>query len=269
MDENISKSVFFKTAREIWIDLEDCVGYVSMAQEFSLEQQLSDLHQGSKSVFEFFTEIKVVWNAISDVNPLPCCTCTKCSCNVSQKVNQMQKDQRLIQFMVKLSDKYATVRGDILMQHPLPSLSNAFHIFTQEERHLELLHLTNQTESLAYMANNKMTSYDNGPPKNFRTGAHNFRNGIHGMVKVMDRTIQRNVLITFALIVIFLRHNNERCFQFQGYPPNFKFKDKKIAAVSVNNSGDPYNLISSSAEGSPQISLAQYNQLMELLNKQQ
>lgn len=101
-----------------------------MTQVFSLEQQLSDLYQGSKSVSEFFTEMKVVRDAISDISPLPCCTCNKCSCNVSRKGNQMQQDQRLLQFMIKLSDKFATVRGNILMQQPLPSLSNAFRIFS-------------------------------------------------------------------------------------------------------------------------------------------
>lgn len=35
--------------------------------------------------------------------------------------------------MMKFSDKYATVRGKILMQHHLPNHPNAFRIFSQEE----------------------------------------------------------------------------------------------------------------------------------------
>lgn len=39
LDDSISKSVlFFKTAREIWTDLEDIFGYASMTQVYSLEQ---------------------------------------------------------------------------------------------------------------------------------------------------------------------------------------------------------------------------------------
>lgn len=60
LDDFISRSVlFFKTAREIWLDLEYRFGYNSMTQIFSLEQQLADLNQGSKSVSDFFTEIKL------------------------------------------------------------------------------------------------------------------------------------------------------------------------------------------------------------------
>ncbi|XP_074372168.1 uncharacterized protein LOC141712932 [Apium graveolens] len=39
LDESISRSVLFlKTAREIWLDLEDMFGYASMAQIYSIEQ---------------------------------------------------------------------------------------------------------------------------------------------------------------------------------------------------------------------------------------
>lgn len=61
LDENIAKSVLFlETAREIWSDLEDRFGYASVAQIYTLEQQLTELSQGSKSVSEFFSEIKTL-----------------------------------------------------------------------------------------------------------------------------------------------------------------------------------------------------------------
>lgn len=56
LDNNIAKSV----SREIWSDLEDRFGYASVAEIYALEQQLTELNQGSKSVSEFFTEIKTL-----------------------------------------------------------------------------------------------------------------------------------------------------------------------------------------------------------------
>ncbi|XP_074374668.1 uncharacterized protein LOC141715083 [Apium graveolens] len=156
LDDTISRSVlFFKTAREIWLDLEDRFGYTSMTQLFSIEQQLAELHQGSKSVSEFFTEIKTIWDSMSDISPLLCCICNKCTCNVTQKVLQMQHDHKLLQFMMKLNDKFATVRGNVLMQQPLSSLSNAFRVFSQEERHQELSQAFSQPDYLAFMAENR------------------------------------------------------------------------------------------------------------------
>lgn len=247
MDETISKSVlFFKTAREIWLDLEDRFGYASMTQVFSLEQQLSDLHQGSKSVSEFFTEIKAVWDAISDVDPLPCCTCHKCTCNVSQKVNQLKQDHRLLQFLMKLNDKYATVRGNILMQQPLPTLSNAFRLFSQEERHQELSLLTNQTESLAFVADNRRSFHDYGPQTNVKPGFNNSQRQNFGSGRGSGnigsfQSGSKKCSNYFCTHCNVSGHSNERCFKLHGYPPNFKFKDKRMAALSVNNNSNQSN----------------------------
>lgn len=59
----------------------------------------------------------------------------------------------------------------------------------------------------------------------------------------------------------------ERCFKIHGYPPQFKgYKDRKVnAAVSSNN---PNIAPVHSKSESPSIFIAQYQQLMDLLNKQ-
>ncbi|KAL8121608.1 hypothetical protein AgCh_018370 [Apium graveolens] len=234
VDETISKNIlFFKTTREIWLDLEDRFGYASMTQVFSLEQQLSEFHQGSKSVSEFFTEIKAVWDAISDVNHLPC----------------------------------YTLRGNILMQQPLPSLSNAFRIFSQEERHQELSHLTTQTESLAFVADNRnKVSSDGSFSRNSRPGFNSSSRSWSG--KGAAQTNSKRGSTYFCTHCNISGHSNERCFKLHGYPPNFKFRDKKVAAISVNNAGDQSLSSQSGAEGSPQFSVSQYTQILELLNKQ-
>lgn len=111
---------------------------------------------------------------MSDISPLPCCTCNKCTCNVTQKVLQMQQDHRLLQFMMKLNEKFATVRGNVLMQQPLSSISNAFRVFYQEERHHELSQLTTQTESLAFLTDNKRKpTYVNSQKQLFHSNINN------------------------------------------------------------------------------------------------
>lgn len=80
-----------------------------MTQVYSLEQQLSELHQGSYNFSEFFTKIKTIWDAMSDANPLPQCTCSKCTYNLEHRVYQMQQDQRMIWCMMKLSEDFTVV----------------------------------------------------------------------------------------------------------------------------------------------------------------
>ncbi|KAL8149308.1 hypothetical protein AgCh_006352 [Apium graveolens] len=59
-------------------------------------------------------------------------------------------------------------------------------------------------------------------------------------------------------------HSLERCFKVHGYPPGFKFKERKVAAISQNQLSD-----SSSNTTDPVISTEQYNQLIQLLNNHQ
>lgn len=89
---NIAKSVlFFKTVREIWRDLEERFGYASMTQLSSLEQQLAEIHQGQLSVSEFYTKLKTIWDSLDDANPLPTCTCVKCTCDLTGRIQKMQQ----------------------------------------------------------------------------------------------------------------------------------------------------------------------------------
>lgn len=124
MDDVIVKSVLFmRTTKDIWDDLEERFRFPSVAQIYSLEQQLLDVKQGSNTVSEFFTKIKTIWDGIDDVNPLSYCTCTKFTCDLTQRIRQKQEDQKILQFMMKLNEKFSTIRGNILMMHRLPNIS--------------------------------------------------------------------------------------------------------------------------------------------------
>lgn len=90
--------------------MEERYDFVSIPQLFSLEQHASEIAQGGYNISEFFTEIKSLWDKISAANPLPTCTC-----NLTQTIFKMQRDQRLMQFMMKLGEHLGTVRGNLLM----------------------------------------------------------------------------------------------------------------------------------------------------------
>uniref|UniRef100_A0A803KQU1 Uncharacterized protein n=1 Tax=Chenopodium quinoa TaxID=63459 RepID=A0A803KQU1_CHEQI len=51
-----------------------------------------------------------------------------------------------MQFLMKLNEHYAVVRGNILMMNPLPNLSQAYRLLIQEERHRELSNLHNSNQ---------------------------------------------------------------------------------------------------------------------------
>lgn len=49
-----------------------------------------------------------------------------------------EQDRRLIQFLMGLNELYTTIRGNILMITPLPTLGQAFALLIQEEKQREL-----------------------------------------------------------------------------------------------------------------------------------
>ena len=249
LDDSIAQSVlYFKIAKDIWDDLEDRFGSTSMTQAFTLEQQLSELTQGSKSVSDYFTAIRSLWDALNDVDPNPYCICNKCTCNVNQRLHQKQQDRRLLQFMMKLHEKFASIRGNILMQHPPPTLSNAFRTFAQEERHQALSQITSQTETLAFVADSTTQKRPVNSKPNPGSANSNNKKG--------------NYFYTHCKIS---GHSVERCFKIHGYTPNFKFKDKKVTVAATLNQS--VSNTDHSTDSSPPISMAQYQQLMALLNK--
>ncbi|KAL8145624.1 hypothetical protein AgCh_003680 [Apium graveolens] len=140
--------------------------------------------------------------------------------------------------MMKLNDNFSVARGNVLMMEPITAISQAFRLFAQEEKHRELSSAS-QTESLAFIAEKR--PYDN--KSNFR-----------GYSNASQSQRQPDIS----------GHSLERYFKVHGYPPGFKFQERKVAAISQNQLSD-----SSSNTTDPVISTEQYNQLIQLLNNHQ
>ncbi|XP_056692751.1 uncharacterized protein [Spinacia oleracea] len=270
LNEVIAKSVMFlKSARDIWLDLEDRFGFASLAQIYSLEQKLAEIAQGNKSVSEFFTEIKSIWDAIEEAHPLPYCTCNNCTCNVTKKFFQRQQEKMVMQFMMKLNDQFATIRGNVLMVPTLPKVSEAYRLFAQEERHKEVSQASNQVETLAFAAEKRRFNGDhwNNNNKSYKTQQTGFQSGFQ---KTGTNTRYgkpgSNYYCTHCQIQ---GHSVERCFKIHGYPPGFKTRDNKTAAVSFGGDSNEGETTVPQSETNPVITMDQYQQLMDMLAKQQ
>lgn len=61
LDPNIARSVlYFITAREIWLNLEERYGQPSGTMMFSLQQSLHEMRQGQDNISSYFTKIKML-----------------------------------------------------------------------------------------------------------------------------------------------------------------------------------------------------------------
>lgn len=108
LERSIARSVmYYVTAREMWKDIEDRYGQTSVAQICSLHTKLFDVVQESgMSISEYFTNIKSIWDQLDALDPVPICSCQGCICNLTKKVLKSQQNQRLIRFLMKLSENF-------------------------------------------------------------------------------------------------------------------------------------------------------------------
>lgn len=134
LEPQIASSILYvDSAREIWLDLEERFGQASSAQLYALEQEVIHISQDNLTLSEYYTELKKLWDEIDNLKPL-----TGCACNLTQKVHKLQLDQRLMIFLMKMSNIYANIRSHILMMETLPTLPQVYKMLLQEQRHREI-----------------------------------------------------------------------------------------------------------------------------------
>ena len=107
----------------MWDYLEQHFGQSSSAQLFVVYEAISKATQTpNMSIEEFFTKMKSLWDEVDALDPVAVCSCTGCTCELSQKTIKGQEGRRLIQFLMKLDAKYQHSRSNILMMKEMPTI---------------------------------------------------------------------------------------------------------------------------------------------------
>jgi hypothetical protein len=128
--------LYFTIAFDIWEELRIRYLRSDGPRVFSLEKSLSSISQNSKSVTEYFSEFKALWDEYISYHPIPSCKCGNldfCSCNILKHLTDRQKLDYVMKFLVGLHDSYSAVRSRLLFQSPLPFMGRVFSLLLQDE----------------------------------------------------------------------------------------------------------------------------------------
>ncbi|KAG2684940.1 hypothetical protein I3760_10G099900 [Carya illinoinensis] len=128
--------LYFTSAFEIWEELKIRYLRSDGPRVFTLEKSLSSISQASKSVTEYFSEFKTLWDEYISYCPFPVCCCgniERCSCDILKNLAECQQADYVMKFLVGLHDSYSALRSQLLLQSPLPSMSKVFSLLLQEE----------------------------------------------------------------------------------------------------------------------------------------
>jgi len=136
VDKEIAASILYiPTAAQIWTDLSQRFSFSQGTKIYHLQKEMSNLTQGNRSISAYFTKCKQLWDEyIALVAP--------CSCDSTGSAMRLIERQQLLQFLMGLNDCYQTIRSNILMLNPLPSVSQARSMVLQEEHQRDIQSLT-------------------------------------------------------------------------------------------------------------------------------
>ncbi|XP_014506660.1 uncharacterized protein LOC106766445 [Vigna radiata var. radiata] len=136
LSPHIAESVIYvEEAKELWDELKE---RFSKGDYFKISDLLQDIHsikQGERGVSQFFIDLKILWEELESLRPIPTCTCEiPCNCDLSKISLKYREAEHVICFLKGLNDSYNTVRTQILLMDPLPNVNRVFSLIMQQER---------------------------------------------------------------------------------------------------------------------------------------
>jgi len=130
VSESIAPTVVFcDTALEVWLDLKERFSKIDRICIANLRSSINNLKQGAKTVFDYFTEMKSLWEELSLHRPIPNCVCVhQCRCIASRIVETHRNEDQIMQFLTGLNDQFFVVRTKVLLLDLLPSLNKVYSL---------------------------------------------------------------------------------------------------------------------------------------------
>ena len=210
MHVDVSSNIMYcETAREMWIELQNVFSQGNGPKIYNLQTEISEIRQNQMSVTEFYTKFKRLWDQLLNYEPMP-----ECSCGAMKTLSNSHNKAYVMRFLMGLNENFDTVRSQILMMDPFPSISKVYSLILQEESHKSVDHGnsgSSQTDTMAMYANFKGNFKGNGKKER-----------------------------PFCTHCNMSGHTVEKCYKLHGYPPGYKPKGKQIANANqvTFNPGD-------------------------------
>ncbi|GAU45704.1 hypothetical protein TSUD_86800 [Trifolium subterraneum] len=248
VSESIGNSiVFMENAVDVWMDLKErfAQGYLIRISE--LMQEIYSLQQGSKTVTEFYSDLKILWEEFEIYMSVPQCTCrSRCTCEAMRSARQNHLVLYAVRFLTGLNENFAMVKSQILLIDPLPPMNKIFSMVLQHERQGNFASV-DESKVLVNAADSKKPYYKNSKP-NFQS--FNGKGNRH--CTYCDRQ----------------GHTVDGCFKKHGYPPHMQRNFGSVHNTSTEGSDSQSQQMErgESSNSSPaSLTQDQFDQLMLLL----
>ncbi|CAL1409609.1 unnamed protein product [Linum trigynum] len=219
---DIGQSVLWlDSAVEVWRDLSERFSIADLVRIADLQDEVFALKQGSMSVSEFFTKLRVLWDELMTYRPIRSCSCVpKCSCA------EYARSDQIIRFLRGLGEDFESVRSSILLMDPLPPINKVFSTIVQFERQNRVSIAANSNPLACAVQNTQFKAHSQS----------------------------KRPICSFCGLT---GHTVDKCFKKHGYPPGYKGKSRVNAVVSESKSTDVSVSIENGSQASDSVVLTQ------------
>jgi len=187
---------------DMWNDLKDRFRRGDRIRVAQLQQEISNMKQGSKKVTEYFTELRGLWEELDKYRPMPHCTCPiPCSCLAMRNAKGFRAEDRIIQFLIGLNEEYQSLASQVLLMEPLPQINRVFSMIMQQERKTQFGIIAAPTSAIEDTNTGLVNVVD--AQRQFGRGRGGRSNG-----RVCSFCGRSN-------------HTIETCYKKHGFPPNW------------------------------------------------
>ncbi|XP_074305190.1 uncharacterized protein LOC141640232 [Silene latifolia] len=151
IDEKLHSSITFSAAAsvfDIWKELKERYSTGNAPRVHQLKSELSECRQGTRSVVEYYTHLKTIWDELGNYSRVPNCTCGAAAELIKEK-----DEEKVHQFIMGLNTSlYGHIRSNLLMEDNLTSLSRAYALVLREERHKAVTRIQEEQTEVAMTA---------------------------------------------------------------------------------------------------------------------
>jgi len=137
--ESITQTiVFHDTALSAWDDFKERFSKVDRVCILSLRSTINNLKQGTRSIMDYFIELRTLWDELNSHRPIPNCTCVHpCRCESIRLAKYYIIEDQILQFLTGLNDTFSVVKTQFFLWILyLPSIKFTLWLFKKKVRML-------------------------------------------------------------------------------------------------------------------------------------
>lgn len=93
----------------------------------NIKKELSALTQDNLTISACYTKFKKLYDDLLSIYSVPKCTCN-CTCKAKSGIEEHEKNMKVTQFLMGLSDAFKNIRGQLLMMSHMSKLTEVLSL---------------------------------------------------------------------------------------------------------------------------------------------